>query len=122
MCVNGARWVQEKVLARYSEDKLKVYTVWLPMIPGDGRDKWKDTLLPDERVQHYWDGKRDIGKWFTDHVGQCSNLGAVAWDAFYLFDGSAKWDDELKSCLSCGTPVIKDTEKLAKALKDLLES
>jgi hypothetical protein len=61
MCRAGARWVQDEILAKHPSPTLRVYAVWLPMVPGDTRRAWESRVLADPRVTHLWDEKRITG-------------------------------------------------------------
>ena len=119
MCVQGARWVQQEVLDKYADEDLKTYAVWMPMLASDSRDRWKAALVDDPRMTHYWNGDQAVGKWFTDNVKSCKALGPVAWDAYYLFDADAKWEDAPAPVVACGTPIFKLTEPLVDALNTM---
>ena len=98
-----------------------MYTVWLPMLPGDARDRWSPDHITDGRAVHFWDGDQKLGKWFSANVDSCPHLGDVAWDAYFLFDGSAKWEgSSLGPVRSCGTPVVNEGEKFSAALAEVL--
>jgi hypothetical protein len=93
MCRQGAREVQEKVLAVLPSDKLKVFVVWTPRYPGDNRDKAMaaTTLVGDKRAIHFWDGGRHVG---TDYgkVLKLPGKRQFAWDVYLAFDASARWE------------------------------
>ncbi len=121
MCVQGVRWAQKEVLDKYAEEDLKVYVVWMPMLATDERDKWKASLIDDPRMTHYWNGSQTVGRWFTENMKSCDSLGPVAWDAYYLFDKDATWEDAPAPVVACGTPVFKATDALAEALEKIFE-
>lgn len=108
------------MVEKHKDSNLKIYVVWLPIMPTDARDKWKKELIQGDQVTHLWDGTRRIGKWFADNVTSCDKLAAVAWDAYYLFDKDTKWEDVPSSVRSCGTPVIAASDQLAKDLEAML--
>ena len=122
MCVQGARWVQNEVMNKYADADLKTYIVWLPMIATDERSKWRASLLDDSRIQHFWNEDQAIGKWFTDNLKEYRALGPVAWDAYYLFDKTAKWDDAPAPVVAYGTPVFKKPKQLVEALEEMFGS
>lgn len=107
------------MLDKYADEDLKTYVVWMPMLATDERDKWKSSLLDDSQLTHYWNGSRTVGKWFTENMKSCKSLGPVAWDAYYLFDKDATWDEAPAPVVACGTPVFRATEPLAEALEKL---
>lgn len=120
MCVQGARWVQLNILDKYSEDEFEVYAVWMPMLPSDARDTWKEKLLSDDRVHHYWNENRSVGRWFTKNASDCKSLGSVAWDAYYVFSDDAELGEPLASVSGCGTTIIGESDGLAEAMAKIL--
>jgi hypothetical protein len=105
--------VQENVLARHPDAKLRVYVVWLPMLPTDERFQVAD-LMVDDRVTHYWDGGRKVGEHFAAGEG----YGGVSWDVFYVYGPDAAWDDEPAAT---GAPVVSEASKLEEALRPYLD-
>jgi hypothetical protein len=105
--------VQENVLERHPDAELRVYAVWLPMLPTDERFQVAD-LMVDDRVTHYWDGGRTVGKHFADDGG----YGVVAWDVFYLYGPDADWGDKPEAT---GAPVVTESSTLQEALRPYLE-
>ncbi len=79
--------MQADILAKYPGAELRVYAVWLPMLGGDSRSAWDEGVMPDERVLHFWDGDRAVGRWFAEYEG----YGGTVWDTYYLFGPEAAW-------------------------------
>lgn len=48
------------------------------------------SLIPDERVRHYWDPDSLVGAAYQDPLG----LTEPAWDVWMLFGRGAVWGDE----------------------------
>ena len=92
---------------------IRVYTIWYEMYPGDSPDDFPKarTLLADRRVSHYWDQPKDVGRWFQKAVPS-SYKGEVQWDAFYLYDADAAWDEEPSSLLVWGRTILESRNKL----------
>jgi hypothetical protein len=82
VCINGAKWVQKEILAKCTEPRLRVYVVWLPMLPDDDRSKWRLDLLCDPRTMHFWDEDRILGEFFATQSEPRPRSG-VQWDAFF---------------------------------------
>lgn len=122
MCVQGGKWIQKNVLDAHNDEDLRVYVVWEPILASDARDKIPHTLINDPRVREYWDQERITGRWFYENVKQCDTLGEIAWDAYYLFDGDAKWVDTLDPIQGCGAPIYKTTDDLTKTLDAMLDN
>lgn len=91
------------------------------MVPTDKKSRWKESLLNDPRVEHYWDEEKKLGRWVTQNVQDCKHLGPVDWDSFFLFDGDGVWGDSFEGVKACGTPVIRETETLQLAIETLFE-
>ena len=107
---------------KYTDKDLNVYVIWMPMLASDERSRWKASMIDDPRMTHFWDGSHAIGKWFTENVKSCVSLGPIAWDAYYLFDKEATWEEAPSPVVACGTPVYKATEALAEALEKIFDS
>lgn len=122
MCVNGASWVRENILEKYDEEEIAVYAVWFNMIPGDRKSRWNPGLLADDRVTHYWDEDRVLGKWVSKNIDDCEHLGPIDWDSYYLFDKDGSWGESFENLKACGTPIYKTTERLTDAATTLFES
>ena len=60
--------MQQQLLAAHPDAALRVYVVWLAMLPQDGRSRWSAGLMPDRRVTHLWDGERAVSRWFAERV------------------------------------------------------
>jgi hypothetical protein len=117
VCQAGARWVQRNVLEPNTSADVRVYAVWFAMLGGDARCEWKLSLMPDIRVRHYWDEYRLIGSWFAKEV---EGFDGVVWDAYYLYDAEARWDEAPPPSISSGATVIAQREQLQTALLPLL--
>lgn len=120
MCIRGAKWFQQEVLENHAE-QFRTYVVWLPMLPTDVRGKIPRELIDDERVSHFWDGDRHAGTWFSKSVPDCPALGKVAWDAIYLFDKTAVWEETLSEPAACATPIFRKTDELEEAFAEVLQ-
>lgn len=120
VCVNGARWVQKEILAKYPDSSLRVYAIWLPMISDDSRSRWRQDLLTDSRVTHFWDEDRLVGRFFAK-LSDPPPKGGVQWDAFFVYGPEASWDETPPPLRSFGRTVMGTREKLRAALAPLLK-
>lgn len=133
-CVQGAQLTQ-KLLEEHSEANVRVYSVWLPMLPGDRRSAWNPKLLSDRRVTHYWDGgAKVVGAWFRDHLAELDKTGAeghdfmrgafgnkrAAWDVYFLFGPDAVWEEIPAPLISWGRPVYRAIEPLRNDFQRLV--
>jgi len=83
------------------------------MLRGDARREWDDHLLNDPRVIHLWDGEKLSGQWFAKQEGRA---GSIQWDAYYLFDRGARWDDQGAKQLGSGRTVIGHSGDLKREI------
>ena len=111
--------MQDEILGRNPAANVKVYAVWLPIIAGDARSEWKQSLLPDARAVHLWDEQRVTGRWFARQAWYDRNV-EVAWDIYVLFGPDARWDGSPGLPLSWGETVIDARERLRRDFQALL--
>jgi len=110
--------VQTQLLAQYPSAKLRVYTVWLPMLWGDARKMWNGTTMPDVRVTHFWDGNLLVGQWFAKQV---DGYDGVSWDAYYLYGPDATWETVPSPIVSSGGTIYGERETLEIQVRTLIE-
>ena len=100
---------------------MRVYVVWLPMLPGDSRRRWDAEVMNDERVTHLWDSARVSGRWFAEHSGEMGLfMEDIVWDAFFIFDAPARWGSAPPKPVESGSTVIDRSEDLERTLVSLL--
>ena len=110
--------MRQNVLDKYPSAKLRVYAVWMPMLPTDARSEWDATLLDDRRVRHFWDEDTVLGTWLANPRN--ANLGypgSIVWDAYVLFGPDARWGDVRTQVAGFGSPLIGRTGALAAELE-----
>ena len=109
--------MREEILERYPDAPLRVYAVWIPMIWSDraGAVGRATPLLDDPRVEHFWDGEKETGRWFARKL-EGDESGAAAWDVFYLFGAGAEWGEVPAPVEASGAPVIRERDELARAV------
>jgi hypothetical protein len=104
------------VLYRRTSADVRVYVVWLPMLATDSRSEWDADVIPDPRVRHFWDPDRVVGTWFADeNVGGLGYSGIV-WDAFFVFEASARWAERPDPLTSSGAPVVEYQSEIERAV------
>jgi len=125
--VNGARWVQQQILDTYPRAALKVYAVWYAMYPSDARERWRPRLLPDPRVEHWWDERRVVGTRLLKELAPYQARRApgskefreeVLWDAYLLFDARATWGTTMPEPVSWGYTILAAREALARQVAE----
>jgi hypothetical protein len=110
--------VQNELLAKYPSQELHVYSVWLPMLWSDSREKWNGSTMPDPRVIHFWDGDSQVGQWFAQEV---EGYRGVSWDAYYLYGPDATWETIPSPLVGSGGTIIDQREALKMQIEKLLE-
>lgn len=126
MCVAGARWVQKEILEKQPDADLHVYAVWFSMLESDSRPRWPRDALTDPRVEHFWDEKRVLGRWYADDLKLklwSRTLGTwtdALWDAYLLYDPEARWSSGPRPLFAWGTTIMETREELRAKLKALL--
>ncbi len=110
--------MQNRLLAQYPSDQLRVYAVWLPMLGGDAREAWNGTTMSDIRVTHFWDGDALVGQWFAKQV---DGYEGIAWDVYYLYGPDATWETVPKPLLGSGGTIIGERDTLQAQLSTVLE-
>ncbi len=108
-----------------------MHAVWYAMYPGDARDRWRRDLLTDARVVHWWEERRFFGRQVLVDLrsyrqvrapGSRDFQGEILWDAYLLFDRTARWEQSPKGLVSWGYTVMTTREALADQLGRLLQS
>jgi hypothetical protein len=111
--------VRENVLDRDPDPTLRLFVVWMPMLPTDARDEIDAERLSGPRIRQFWDGERILGTHLAElDIGGLGYSGIV-WDAFFVFGSDARWDERPSALVASGAPVIAETEKLESALAAL---
>ena len=91
------------------------------MLPGDDRSEIDREVLDEPRVVTFWDGERTAGDWFGAHrVGGLGGGGYTIWDAFFAFDGSARWRAGPTGAVAAGSTIIGNTGALEQRFEPLL--
>jgi hypothetical protein len=86
--------VQAKVLETVDDPNLVAYAVWEPILRTDDERAARKatTLLPDERVVHYWVETREVGKLFQKPIELTTE---PAWDVYLVYPRGVAWEDEI---------------------------
>ena len=96
---------------------LRVYIVWLPVMPLDSRFDVAD-VLADERVTHFWDNEQVVSEGLATAYG---TPGELVWDAFFVFSPDATWGDRPPQPLGRRSPVVEYMATLKSLLRPYLE-
>jgi len=94
MCLSGASGAGAELLAALPHPDLRVYYVWVPMLPPD-HEAAADALaarFAEPRATHYWDGERAFARALAaalrisgrDSIGAGDGPG-FAWDVYLAY-------------------------------------
>ena len=82
-----------KTLRNVTDERLRVYIVWLPIFGGDfkGEQRKLSQRFRDKRVSYFSDSESLSGKLWE----QVLKTGRpIAWDVYLLYQPDAKWKEE----------------------------
>ena len=108
--------MQEQILEQYPDADLRVYVVWLPVMPLDARFPVADVMI-DPRAVHFWDNEQVV----SDDLARTYGFSGFVWDAFFTYAPDAVWDDRLPEPLATGAPVVDAIGSLEASLRPYLE-
>jgi hypothetical protein len=109
--------VQTQLLERYPQADIRVYVVWLPVLPLDNNRVSVTETVTDSRATHFWDNDRAV----SDELGTAyGSDGAVVWDAVFVFGPDAEWGAKPPSPMDSGAPVVSAMTDVEQALKPYL--
>ena len=78
--------------AEQPNPRLRTYVVWVPKRGAEEKDVGVATrLVPDTSAMQYWDGSGVTMHAYDKVLG----LGQDAWDVYFLYGPTARWDREL---------------------------
>ncbi len=120
--------MQQEILEAVTDERLKVYVVWTPVLREDDRQAAVNAIgkVFDERASHFWDADKSLG--FA--LGKTVTLPRereLAWDVYFVFNVQAEWGDNPPKpedwMHQLGTDKRKlDGEKLRVSIEKLLQS
>jgi hypothetical protein len=87
------------------------------MLWSDARETWNGNTMPDARVTHFWDGEREVGMWFSQHV---DGYEGIAWDTYYLYGPEAVWENSPSPLAGSGGTIYGERETLELQVRSLL--
>lgn len=74
-------------------------------------------LLPDPRVQHFWNDQFIVGNHFREAA-----FGRTAWDIYFLYGPEATWQETPEPLISSGFTVYAERRQLLTDFTALRES
>jgi hypothetical protein len=110
--------VQTQLLKDYPSEQVRVYAVWLQMLPTITHDKWDATIMPDGRVKHFWDGELEVARWFARQV---DGYEGVSWDMYYLYGPEAVWKAVPAPLVGSGGTIYRERATLETQVDTLLK-
>jgi hypothetical protein len=119
--VDGARWVQQDILAANPRAALRVYALWFDNFEGDERDLVDHRLLADARVTQFWDEQKHAGRWYARTFTRPEDPDWVEWDAFFVYAPGDTWEQAGARPVRWGRTIIGKREDLRAAVAALLE-
>ncbi len=84
--------MHENVFVKFLREDISGSIVWIPILDDDTFDAAVTSvkLLNDDRIRHFYDGNKAVGKTIADSVGWEGN---VAWDIYLFYAPGAEWTD-----------------------------
>lgn len=83
-------------MRKLPSDDLRVYFVWMPVLPADGEAAAAahGVAETDGRATHFWDSAQALGLAYADPMPP-PHQKPLAWDVVLLFPRGARWDAAL---------------------------
>lgn len=115
--------MQTELLERYPRANVRVYAVWFNMYEGDSRARWRRELMPDSRVEHFWDEGRVLGRRYFGDLARLASRqaprtkateGQVLWDAYLLYPAGATWEGSRTDVISWGRTILLTRDTLQR--------
>jgi hypothetical protein len=112
--------VQKELLEKNPEADIRVLAVWFDMLSSDDRARWPKELLSDRRVIHFWDGEKNLGRFYLPRHN-VPHYDEALWDTYILYPADAVWEKEPPAPVSWGNTIVRTREQLGRDFKKLLE-
>ena len=122
--------MQEEILDKHPDADLQVYAVWFSMYPTDERENWPGDILTDNRVVHYWDETRSVGRWYMERIREIDSMrapetgglaGNTLWDAYLVYGPESRWDQAPTGLRRWGRTILRTQEGLRDAVAALVQ-
>lgn len=91
-CRTCSRVIDRYVFDTISEQRLRGYIIWEPVLESDTREKAEGAvaLVVDPRVRHFWANSLELTQIFAGPVGIKE---PPVWDLMMVFSADAEWRD-----------------------------
>lgn len=73
--------------------------------------------MPDNRVMHFWDGERIVGRWFAKEI---DGYDGITWDAYFLYGPEATWENVPSPLAGSGSTIYGERKMLEMQVHTLL--
>ncbi len=108
------------------DSDLRLYAIWSPPIQRLGGPPWLRTpprLLTDARALQYWDGRQDVGRWYSENtLRSFLDLREVAWNTYALYEPDAQWPEGgLPREASRGRTTLGQRRRLIEQVTDAVD-
>lgn len=103
--------MHERILEQHAEADVRLYVVWMPVLPLD-EQFGVAKILVDPRARQFWDGEQRV----NNVVGRTLGTDGLAWDLYALYGPEAAWKDELPPPAASGAPVVAEIDALENEL------
>jgi hypothetical protein len=94
--LRGASVMENQVLAKIHDPSLRVYVVWLPILPRfiwEHAARRENSRIPDARATRYYDPAARIGEVYAAVLHLPKPMRA--WDVYMAFGPDARWPDSV---------------------------
>ena len=116
----------DDVLKQVDSKELLVFAVWMPCLPKTDNAEAAlaaESVLPDSRVVHYWDGEKSLGTLFGQSLFPSPGK-TFAWDLYFVYAPGVEWRTQPPMptdwwAYASGARAL-DGEKLRESVLDLL--
>lgn len=94
-CLNGAREIQDQVLAKLPDPRVKAYIVWTNAYGTDDNSLAKQgaQFVTDKRARNYWDAKTELALDFGKVV-KVPRDSPLAYDVYFLYKPGTTYTDK----------------------------
>ena len=84
--------MHENVFKNCPDANISGSIIWIPILEKDNLEAALPSVraLSDQRIQHFYDDHKTVGKIIADSVGWQGN---VAWDICLFYRPNVKWED-----------------------------
>ena len=112
------------MLQKHPGASVRVYAVWLPILPTDVTPPitWVLGRLPDRRVQQYWDPHHLVARQMAKDARppqpeqECCVRKGILWDLAAVYPKGVAWTDRMPTATVFNGPVVDLAEPLGASI------